>query len=256
MLCDYHVHSVFSDGKDTPEEIVKTAIEKGFSEIGFSDHSYTDFDESYCIPKARLREYEECIRELSEKYKDRIKILFGVEQDYYSETPTDGYDYIIGSLHYVKVNDVYIPVDESPETLEKAAKEYFGGDMLSLCEEYYKTVAKVCEKTKCDMIGHFDLVTKYIEKKDLFSTESKRYRKAALDAASELLKSGKPFEINTGAISRGHRTTPYPQDFIMKYLSDNGAEFVLSSDSHRKENIGYYFDKTDGSSIRIRKQLL
>ena len=71
-LSDYHIHTVFSDGKDTPEEVVKTAIEKGFSEIGFSDHSYTSFDESYCIPFDKVSEYRECIGTLREKYKDKI----------------------------------------------------------------------------------------------------------------------------------------------------------------------------------------
>lgn len=246
-LSDYHIHTVFSDGKDTPEEVVKTAIERGFSEIGFSDHSYTSFDESYCIPFDKISEYRESIRTLREKYKDKIRILSGTEQDFYSEMPTEGYDYVIGSVHYVKSGEEYIPVDESPETIVKASEKYFGGDVLSFCEEYYKTVAKVSEKTGCDIIGHFDLVTKYIEKAELFDAECRRYRNAALCAAEELLSSGKPFEINTGAISRGHRSTPYPAQFILEYLMARGAKFILSSDSHRKENIGYGFDKYENA---------
>ena len=41
-----HNHSTFSDGRHTPEEIVLAAIEKNMLGIGFSDHSYTDFDPS------------------------------------------------------------------------------------------------------------------------------------------------------------------------------------------------------------------
>jgi len=37
---DLHVHSTFSDGVDTPEDIVKTALEHGMTRIGISDHSY------------------------------------------------------------------------------------------------------------------------------------------------------------------------------------------------------------------------
>ena len=40
-LFDLHVHSVFSDGMDTPRDIVISAIEKGVKTLGFSDHSYT-----------------------------------------------------------------------------------------------------------------------------------------------------------------------------------------------------------------------
>lgn len=35
MLTNYHTHSIFSDGKNTPEEIVQKAIEKGFGAVGF-----------------------------------------------------------------------------------------------------------------------------------------------------------------------------------------------------------------------------
>ncbi len=242
-LCDYHVHTNFSDGADTPEAVVLAAIEKGFTEIGFSDHCYTEFDESYCIKKADLPRYKEEITGLKEKYSDRISILCGVEQDYYSESSAEPYDYVIGSLHYVNCGGKFLPVDESAETQRRTVEEYFGGDALAYCEEYYKTVSDIVEKTGCDIIGHFDLVSKYSEVSDLIDVTNERYIAAALTAADRLLASGKPFEINTGAISRGYRTTPYPAQFILEHLIGRGAKFILSSDSHKKENVGYSFDE-------------
>ena len=38
-----HTHSVFSDGKSTPEEIVIEAIKQGLKVIGLSDHSPVPF---------------------------------------------------------------------------------------------------------------------------------------------------------------------------------------------------------------------
>ncbi len=38
MLANYHTHTTYCDGKNTPEEIVLCAIEKGFTSIGFSGH--------------------------------------------------------------------------------------------------------------------------------------------------------------------------------------------------------------------------
>ena len=113
---NYHTHSTFCDGKDTPEEMVLEAIRLGCSEIGFSGHSYTDFDETYCMSIEGTKQYKKCIRELAEKYRDRIRILLGVEQDYFSNAPTDGYDYVIGSVHYIKKDGAYLTVDESAET--------------------------------------------------------------------------------------------------------------------------------------------
>ena len=64
-----------------------------------------------------------------------------------------------------------------------------------------------------------DLLTKFNEKYHFLDTDSKAYRSAALEAADALLENKElVYEINTGAMSRGWRTTPYPADFILKYL--------------------------------------
>ena len=78
---DLHTHSYYSDGKASPEEMVLAAIEKGLAEIGISDHSYTFFDESYCVKKDKIAAYKKEIAALKEKYKGKISVLCGVEQD-------------------------------------------------------------------------------------------------------------------------------------------------------------------------------
>ena len=158
---DFHVHTTYSDGDNSPEEMILAAIDKGMTKIGISDHSYTWFDETYCVPKERIAEYKKEIAALREKYKDQIKVLCGVEQDYYSEEPTDDYDYVIGSVHYLKVDDGFAYVDESPELFQKAINESFGGDVYAFAEAYFATVADVVNKTGADIIGHFDLFTKF-----------------------------------------------------------------------------------------------
>ena len=243
MMCsDFHVHTTFSDGKHTPEEMVLSAIQKGMTAIGFSDHSYTAFDESYCMKKEKQTQYCNEVRSLRETYKERIAIFCGIEQDFYSEAPTEHYDYSIGSVHYLKLGDEYISVDESADILIQAAKTYFDGDLYALVEEYFKTVSKVIEKTNADIIGHFDLITKFNEGYVLFDETAPRYRKAAESALHCLLQSGRPFEINTGAISRGYRTTPYPAKEWIDMIIKSGGKLIFSSDSHAKETLCYRFE--------------
>lgn len=242
VLRDLHVHTSFSDGKNTPEEVVLEAIARKMEVLGFSDHSYTAFDESWCMKKGDIPLYRACIARLRARYGGKIKILCGIEQDFYSEEPTEGYDYVIGSVHYLRTGGEYIPVDESPELLRAAAEKHFRGDLYALIEEYYRTLARVVEKTGADIIGHFDLISKFNEGGALFDEADPRYLAAAQKAADILLKTGRPFEINTGAISRGYRTSPYPSLALRDYIRQKGGSFVLSSDSHAKETLCFGFD--------------
>lgn len=243
MLQDLHTHTCFCDGDDTPEEMVLSAIEKGLDRIGICTHCYTDFDETYCIPHEKYGEFQAEIARLKEKYGDKIEVLCGVEQDVNSKSETDGFDYVIGSNHYIPVEDDLAPIDSLEEFFLYVVSEFYGGDYIAAAGSYYKSVATIAEKTNCDIIGHFDLITKYNEGGRLFDVTDPRYIAAWKAAADELLKSGKPFEINTGAISRGCRTEPYPAEDIRKYLAENGAKFILSSDAHSAKNIAYDFEK-------------
>ncbi len=240
---DLHIHSTYSDGKNSIEEIVLKAIEKSFDIIGISDHSYTSFDESYCIKKDAIDKYLKDIELLKNKYCDKIRILAGIEQDFYSEKSNHVFDYKIGSVHYLKVNDTYLSVDESKEALLNDVNEYFEGDIYAYIEQYFETVSEVIKTTDADIIGHLDLISKFNEDGDLFDVNHPRYIRAYKIACDKLLAENKLFEINTGAISRGYRSSPYPSNEIYDYLKTNGAKFILSSDSHNADTIGYHFDK-------------
>ena len=243
ILRDFHVHTTFSDGKNTPEETVLTAINKGMDEIGFSDHSYTFFDESYCCLEENVKKYINEILLLKEKYKNKIKIHLGVEQDYYSQYSTNGFEYIIGSVHYLKLGNEYVAIDKKPQYLIDAAEKYFNGDFYKLIAEYYNTVANVIEKTNADIIGHFDLIAKFNENNELFDESDSRYIHCYMLAVDKLLKYNKLFEINTGPVTRGYRTVPFPNPQICEYIKSRGGKFILSSDSHSVDTLTLDFDK-------------
>ena len=197
-------------------------------------------DCDWSIKAERVEEYKNQVLELKEKYKGKIKIFLGIEQDYYS-TPANGYDYIIGSVHFVYKDGEYIPVDISADEVKSYIDRLYGGDVYGYCEDYFKLVKDIYRVTKCQIIGHFDLVTKFNEKMPLIDINHPRYIKAVDDALSELLKSPAIFEINTGAISRGYRTTPYPDEPTIDKIAKSGKSFVITSDTHNKDTITFNF---------------
>ena len=66
-----HTHTTYSDGKHTIRENIESAIEKQMLSIGISDHSYTDFDLTYCIKKEDIPRYIDEIRALREDRAQR-----------------------------------------------------------------------------------------------------------------------------------------------------------------------------------------
>ncbi|MBO4468248.1 MAG: histidinol-phosphatase [Clostridia bacterium] len=243
---DLHIHTAFSDGSNTPEECVIAAIEKGLQTVGISDHSYIDDTtyEPYWLKKDAEQDYKRTVTALKEKYKDKIEVLLGIEQDYYSFAPASGYDYIIGSVHFLRTDDGFFAIDENLEDM-RSHIEFFDNDIYNFVDLYYGTVADVVNKTNCDIIGHFDLITKFNGENLLFDEKNERYIAAYKKAANALIETGKPFEINTSALYRGLKKEPYPSYAVIDYLKSLGAKFILSSDAHKKENIARSFEIND-----------
>lgn len=244
ILSDFHVHTFYCDGNDAPEDIVNEAIRRGMKRIGFSGHSYTEFDEEPCMSVENTRRYRAEIDRLKKIYGGKIEILCGTEQDYYSEMTTEGYDYVIGSVHYVMINGRYISVDHKPEVLAELIHEC-NDDPYEAAERYYALVSDVVNRTGADIIGHFDLITKFNENGEFFDEENPRYITACNNALDALLKTGRPFEINTGAISRGYRSSPYPSLRILKYIAEHNGSVILSSDAHSKDTLMFKFTECE-----------
>ena len=241
--CDLHMHTVYCDGKNAPEEMVLSAIEKGLDTVGIATHSFTDIDTSYCIKEKDVPIFQKEINLLKIKYADKIRVLCGVEQDYFSNYPTGGFDYVIGSVHYFFVSGKYYDVDRGENYLVDLINNEFSGDFYAMAENYYQKVGDIVEKTGADIIGHFDLISKFNRGGKIFDENDSRYIEIYQKALSKLLKYNKPFELNVGAIARGYKDYPYPNARMIDFIKKQGGKFVLSSDAHNKDNIAYEFSK-------------
>lgn len=248
----YHNHTVYCDGKSTVEEMILSAIEKGCDAIGFSAHTYTPFDSYYCMPTERTEEYYAEVRKMGEKYGDRIKVYLGIEQDIESDASfyNHSYDFKIGSVHSIKKDGGDHSVDESRERLLRIINEHFGGDPYALCEAYFEALETVFDVTHCDIVGHIDLMTKFNENGEMFDEHNERYVKAAEKAIRRLVSDGVIFEINTGAMSRGHRQTPYPRKHLLEIVKREGGRVTYSSDCHSADSILCGYD----DAVRLAKE--
>ena len=239
---NYHTHTTFCDGKHSPEEVVRQAIALGCPELGFSGHAPVPPGKGYGMTPENAESYKAEIRCLREKYAGKIKILLGIEQDYFSETSTDDYDYVIGSVHAVEKDGQYLEVDHTRDIFVENVRRHYSGDYYGFAEDYYALVADVYRKTGCQIIGHFDLITKFNEDNALFDTNHPRYQAAAHKALDDLLDAPVILEVNTGAISRGYRTQPYPAADILSRWLKAGKKVHFSSDCHNAEQLLFGYD--------------
>lgn len=237
-----HTHTTFSDGTNTAEEMVQAALRLGFHTLGISDHGHAAYDSCSMSLKGEMA-YRDEIRRLQRLHGDRIHILLGYEHDWLSPADFEEYEYVIESVHYVPVDGSVFCVDHSRAALEEVIRKHFFGDPYRMCRAYFRTVCESCEKTRADILGHMELVMKFNEHQDLFDDRDPRYLSAALEAADCAADSGLLVEINTGAIARGYRSSPYPGRAMLKRLRQRNARILLSSDCHNATYLDCAFDR-------------
>ena len=226
-----HTHTTFCDGKDTAEAMVQEALRLGFVTLGFSGHGYAPHD-PYSMPPETEAAFRQEILQLQQACAGQLEILLGQEHDALSPYADYPYDYLIESVHYVKAPDAFCPVDWSVQDLNAAVQAHFGGDIYAYCRAYFETCAKAYEHSPAQIAGHLDLVSKFNEDGALFDAADPRYLRPAMDAAACAVEHGLVLEVNTGAIARGYRTTPYPSEALLRHIRQLGGQVMINSDCH------------------------
>ncbi|SET43788.1 DNA polymerase (family 10) [Oceanobacillus limi] len=104
ILGDLHMHTTWSDGAQSLEEMVLQARKKGYRYMAITDHSkYLRVANG--LNETRLRQQREEIERLNERYED-IHIFAGVEMDLLPDATLDfsdeflkEMDFVIGGIH-------------------------------------------------------------------------------------------------------------------------------------------------------------
>ncbi len=99
----FHVHSTWSDGTATLEEMIAEAERLGLDYVGISDHSQTAAYAHGMEPN-RVRDQEKEIEKLRKRFK--IRIFWGIESDIladgsldYQDGILERFDFVIASIH-------------------------------------------------------------------------------------------------------------------------------------------------------------
>lgn len=230
-MVDYHIHSTFSDGEASPEQIIDAAAAMGLQAIAITDH-FDANDPAH--PTPGLEQLKEHFARIRRHAAGRgLQVYCGVEtctdsQGRFAQQQalTACCDIIITSPHYI------------PFAGQLRPGEYFNDDYW----ECYKQLLLQMAAGDGDVLGHPEGYlpigpmlapgTTYESRKELCRQIADRYFDAAFvdRLADALVDSGKACEL--------HGATDTPRDWVVRRLGERGVCFSIGSDAHALNLLG------------------
>ena len=267
-----HTHSVYSDGKSQPREIVEEAVRQGLTPLGFSEHSPLPFDNNFSVKEVDMPRYVAAIAQLKAEFKDKIDIYCGLEADYLTgvsepfAVTKEKYhlDYLIGGVHLV-INPVFRqaqrPKDSEPvegptntinpdeiwfidgpkwEVYDEGLQKFFDGDIRRAVRRFYEQSNEMIENEPFDIIAHFDKI-KMHNRERYFHEDEPWYRKLALETLDLIREKGLVMEINTRGLYKKRYNGFYPSPWLMEVACKMGVPAIISADAHHFSEITLEF---------------
>lgn len=241
MLCDYHVHSEYSDDSVYPmETIIEDAIQKGMKELCFTDHVDYGVKEDWIngkeVPNAVMNvhyeKYFEEIERLQKKYEGQIVIRKGLEFGIQMHTRNlfqklvDTYpmDFIILSVHQVEDKEFWNNDFQKGRTEEEYYARYYK-ELYDLVHNFHSY----------SVLGHMDLIRRY-DDKDGFPFE--KNEAMIREILKQVIADGKGIEVNTSSKRYGLDDLTPSKKILEIYKELGGTILTIGSDSHKKEHLG------------------
>ena len=251
----FHTHSNFCDGKNSLEQMVLAAIDKGLTHYGFSSHAPVPFENKFAIKQEYVEDYlRECNR-LKQKYESKIKLFVSMEFDYIDGVMEDinaqakayNLDYTIASVHLVRANSdnkMWFIDGGKQEVYDQQLETVFGGDIVKGVEAFFKQTNAMIKNVKPNIIGHLDKVK--MHNKERFFRQSDTWYEELVMATLETIKSTPETicEVNTRGIYKGRCDDYFPSLRWIKQMAQMQIPVTVSTDCHRVEEIDLLFAET------------
>lgn len=249
----YHNHTSYSDGKNTPEEMLAAAYAAGYSHFAITDHIYVPGSEEWTLSPDKQEEYIERINALKETYKGKMKVYLGIEADWFREVGAsvttypqikDSLDMTVGSVHaFLHKNKMYL-LDEDRGKFEQCLSEMFGGNAVCMVKEYFSCIEAMLEDIRPDLIGHIDMIRIYNIADRYFSVDTDELCCAMELLARALKRNNTVTELNMGGDYRQGSGIYYPSDTFLAILKKEGVGITVGLDAHSVDMVDSYYDKT------------
>ncbi len=238
-MFDYHVHSNFSpDAFMSMEEAIGKAIEKGVTELCFTDHIDYDYPDTDFKFEFDYKIYLDKISHLQNKYKGKIRIKKGIEiglqphilDRYNNDMNKYNLDFVIASIHVVDGKDLYAG-DFFVNKGQKEAYRLYFEELYSMLDAY----------NNFDVLGHLDIIKRYGNYHKPLDFED--YRSSLVPILEKIITMDKGLEVNTSG-PRYKLKDYHPSLEIVNLYHDLGGKIItLGSDAHQTQHVAFDFKK-------------
>ncbi len=199
---ELHVHSTWSDGRNTIAEMVEAAMKLGYEYLAISDHSER-LKIAGGLSAEDLKKKKKEIDMLNKKLKN-FRILFGTEVEIDSEGNLDYNDRILSEFDVV-IAAIHSGFEQSPEQLTRR-------------------LVRACQNKYTHAIAHPTAI--HIGKRQPLNMDFKEVCKAAVDHNVFLEINSFPVRLDLNSSN-------------VYFARSQGVQFVINSDSHSIDHLDY-----------------
>lgn len=236
-------HSRFGDSDGEVSEIAAAAAAQNFVGFGFTEHFQTppmalSPDMAQHDQLARFDEYAAAVLAETQRYPF---VLLGAEFEYIrgaldwtrEQTARWPFDYLVGSVHYVRLADTDILIDWQRSNVDKAIELAGGPEQLQLA--YYEQVLDLVGWKLANVIGHLNLIKMLLAPAEAVRTPKiEATQRAVLEVIRD---AGAAMDVNARGLLKPCKSI-YPDDWIMAEAHRIGVPVTLGDDSHGPADVG------------------
>jgi len=255
MRTNFHTHSNYCDGKASISEMTNAAIHAGIIQLGFSSHAPIPFPVMWSLSgEEEMKQYAAEIFILKSKNVSEIELFTGIEADYIPGITKDFHlvkneyslDYVIGSVHLVKVNDegeVWF-IDGNRKFFDEGIQKHFGGNGKIAVRKYFRQLAEMIQSQEFDIIAHFDKI-KMNNQNRFFHEEEVWYRNEVMNILDLLKKNDIILELNTRGFYQNKITGMYPSTWVIQQAAEMKIPVMINSDAHSPKELMMGFPEAE-----------
>lgn len=243
--------------RDTLAEIVAAYHSSGFECVGLTEHMPPLSDE-WLYPDEvelgrtaawmleRFARYVAEARRLEREYAGRMRILVGMEGEWYPGCGSwvaelrDRFalDYVVGSVHHVGG----ICFDFSKEEYARAAQ--LAGGIVPMYAAYFDAQLEMMQVIQPEVVGHLDLIRIH-DAEYPARFESPAIWGKAVRNLDWIRGEGLILDINTRPLLKG-QAEPYPYALLLRQAAAMGISVSFGDDSHGVHDVATGVEAVDG----------